>query len=196
MEDSLEKEMEYCKELLAVIKDREEFSHYPKVSGKMNLLEEALQDDVEHLTILEDRDARVGHKTADSCFLGYKTHIAMTEERIITAATITTGEKNDGKELESLYNKSKDTGMEIDTIIGDTAYSEKNNIKLAKKEKIKLVSRLNPIITQGNRVNENTFHFNKDAGLYVCPGGHMAMRKRYENREKRKKMTGGSIFLM
>lgn len=45
----------------------------------------------------------------------------MTEERIITAATITTGEKSDGKELEILYSKSKDTGMEIDTIIGDSA---------------------------------------------------------------------------
>ena len=72
-----------------------------------------------------DEDAMVGHKTADSSFFGYKTHIAMTEERIITAATITTGEKNDGKELETLYNKSKATGMEIETIIGDAAYSEK-----------------------------------------------------------------------
>jgi hypothetical protein len=41
----------------------------------------------------------VGHKTADSSFFGYKTHIAMTEERIITAAVITTGEKSDGKQL-------------------------------------------------------------------------------------------------
>ena len=49
-----------------------------------------------------DPDARVGHKTADSSFFGYKTHIAMTEERIITAAIITTGEKNDGKQLEDI----------------------------------------------------------------------------------------------
>ena len=33
----------------------------------------------------------------------------MTEKRIITAATITSGEKNNGKELEFLYNKSKET---------------------------------------------------------------------------------------
>ncbi len=38
-------------------------------------------------------DARIGHKSVDTSFFGYKTHIAMTEERIITAATITTGEK-------------------------------------------------------------------------------------------------------
>jgi len=55
----------------------------------------------------------VGHKTSDSSFFDYKTHIAMTEERIITAATIATGEKRDGKELETLYNKSKDAGMEM-----------------------------------------------------------------------------------
>ena len=35
-----------------------------------------------------DKDAKVGSKTADTSFFGYKTHIAMTTERIITAATI------------------------------------------------------------------------------------------------------------
>lgn len=48
----------------------------------------------------------------------------MTEERIITEATITTGEKNDGKELEGLYNKSKAIGQKIENIFGDVAYSE------------------------------------------------------------------------
>ena len=37
--------------------------------------------------------SKTGHKTADTSFLGYKTHIAMTEERTITAATITSSEK-------------------------------------------------------------------------------------------------------
>lgn len=49
----------------------------------------------------------------------------MSEERIITAATITTGEKIDGKQLEELIEKNLDAGMEIETVIGDTAYSEK-----------------------------------------------------------------------
>lgn len=101
----------------------------------------------------------------------------MTEERIITAATVTTGEKNDGKELEKLYTKSKNTGIKIDTIIGDSAYSEKGNIQLAEKEKIKLVSKLNPSVTQGYRKKEDEFQFNKDADMYVCPAGHMAIRK-------------------
>lgn len=176
-EDSLEKEMGYCRELLDVIKKEEHLIHYPKISEKINLLEETLEDDVEHLHILEDTDAKIGHKTADSSFFGYKTHIAMTEERIITAAVITTGEKNDGKELEELYQKSKETGMEIDTIIGDSAYSEKGNIQLAQKNGIKLVAKLNPSVTQGIRKKEDEYQFNKDAGMYVCKEGHMAIRK-------------------
>ncbi len=60
----------------------------------------------------------------------------MLEDRIITAATITIGDKTDGKKLKELYAKTKDTGLIIDSIIGDTAYSEKRNLELAEKEKI------------------------------------------------------------
>jgi predicted DNA-binding transcriptional regulator len=177
MEDSLEKEIKYCTDLIEVVKKTKHICHYPKVSEKLNLLEEMVQDDVEHLRNSKDTDAKIGHKTADSSFFGYKTHIAMTEERIITAATITTGERNDGKELNKLYYKSKDTGMEIDTIIGDAAYSEKGNIELAKEEKIKLVAKLNLSVTQGNRKKEAEFQYNKDTGMYVCHAGHIAIRK-------------------
>lgn len=50
-----------------------------------------------------------------SCF--HILHIAMTEERIITTATFTSGEKTDGKELPALIQKSRETGMEIKTVI-------------------------------------------------------------------------------
>ena len=101
-EDSLEKELEYCKQLISVIKGNEELCSYPKVQEKLNLLEESVSDDMEYLETSKDGDAKIGHKTADTSFFGYKTHIAMTEERIITAATVTSGEKTDGKELPAL----------------------------------------------------------------------------------------------
>jgi len=175
--DMLEDEIQYCQKLINVIEKNEQIASYPKVKEKLNLLNETLDDDIEHLQISSDADAKIGHKTADSSFFGYKTHIAMTEERIITAATITTGEKNDGKELEALVNKTKETGFEIDTIIGDSAYSEKGNIALANESEIKLVAKLNPSVTQGFRKKEEEFEFNKDAGMYVCKSGHMAVRK-------------------
>ncbi len=42
---------------------------------------------------------------------------------------------------------------------------------------MQLVSKLNPNITQGKRQKEDEFEFNKDAGMYVCKAGHMAIRK-------------------
>lgn len=131
-EDSLEKEVAYCEELISVIRENEEIYSYPKVQEKLNLLEEAITDDKEHMNISKDEDARVGHKTADTSFFGYKTHIAMTEERIITAATITSGEKTDGKELPELVLKSRDTGIEVEMVIGDKAYSDKKILKQQK----------------------------------------------------------------
>ena len=82
-EDSLEKELEYCKQLLSIVKDNEDVCSYPKVQEKLNLLEESVNDDIEHLETSKDNDAKIGHKTANTSFFGYKTHIAMTEERII-----------------------------------------------------------------------------------------------------------------
>lgn len=175
--DVLENEIDYCQKLIDVIEKEGTLTQYPQVKEQLNLLKETIADDIEHLQISEDKDAKVGHKTADSSFFGYKTHIAMSDERIITAATVTTGEKNDGKQLETLIEKSIKAGMKVETVIGDAAYSEKGNIEYTKENEIKLVAKLNPSVTQGFRKKEDEFEFNKDAGMYVCKGGHMAIRK-------------------
>lgn len=69
--------------------------------------------------------------------------------------------------------------MVVDTVVGDTAYSGKDNIILAndKDNGFELVARLNPTISNGTRKEEDRFDYNKDAGMFVCPAGHMAIRK-------------------
>ena len=181
--DVLEDEIVYCQKLIDMIEAEGGVCDLPKIKEPLNLLKETVTDDLDQLRISQDQDAMVGHKSADSAFFGYKTHIAMTEERIITAATVTTGEKNDGKQLQELIEKSKAAGMEVKTVIGDTAYSEKNNIAYTKDNNIELIAKLNPLITQGNRQKEDEFQFNKDAGMYVCKAGHMAIRKARQGRK-------------
>lgn len=181
--NELKDEIKYSQKLIDVIENEEVISEYPKVKEKLNLLKETVNDDIEHLRISEDEDAKIGHKTRDTSFFGYKTHIAMSEERIITAATVTTGEKNDGKQLETLIEKSMDAGIDVKTVIGDAAYSEKGNIEYTKKNEMDLVAKLNPSVTQGHRKKENEFEFNKDAGMYVCKAGHMAIRKARQGRK-------------
>ncbi|MCQ2009031.1 IS1182 family transposase [Sporolactobacillus sp. STSJ-5] len=175
--EAIEDQTDYCQQLVQVIEKEPVLSEYPKVKQTLNLLKETVNDDLEQLQLATDPDAKVGHKTADTSFFGYKTHLAMNEERIITAAVLTTGEKNDGKQLETLIQKSIQTGMNVKTVIGDTAYSEKGNIEYTQKNEIELVAKLNPLITQGHRKKEEEFQFNKDAGMYVCKAGHMAIRK-------------------
>lgn len=175
--DKLEEIIEYCKDLVKVVESTPELAVYDKIKQRLNYLNEAIGDDIEHLALSTDEDARIGHKTQESSFFGYKTHIAMSEERIITGAVVTTGEKTDGKELQSLIEKSQEAGITVDEIIGDTAYSEKGNLEYTKENQIILVSKLNPIISCGARKKEEEFQFNKDAGMFICPAGHMATRK-------------------
>jgi transposase len=170
-------EVDYCNEIISIVEKEPQIATIPAVKEKLNVLKEVVEDYMEHLSFSSDPDARVGHKTADSSFFGFKTHIAMSNERIITAAIVTTGEKSDGKYLQELVEKSKATGMGIETVIGDTAYSEKENIQYANQNELQLIAKLNPNITQGTRKKEDEFEFNKDAGMYVCRAGHLAIRK-------------------
>jgi transposase len=176
-DNDLEKELAYCKELETRIENEPSISSIPAVKEKLNLLKETVEDTQENFTLSKDTDAKTGHKSAESSFFGYKTHLAMTEERIITAAVITSGEKGDGPELPKLLEISQENGIDVETIIGDAAYSGKENLKITSEQNIKIVARLNPSITQGFRKDEDKFDYNKDADRFVCPAGHLAIRK-------------------
>ncbi len=176
-DDDLSHEITYTEDILAYLSDNPVIGEIPAVKEKRNLLAETLDDIRDHYSTSIDKDARVGHKSTEDAFYGYKTHIAMTPERIIVAATVTSGEKGDGPELGTLVQKSEENGIDVKAVVGDAAYSGKENIETATNNGIKLVSKLNPCISQGFRKEEDQFDYNKDAGMFVCPAGHMAIRK-------------------
>ncbi len=176
-DNDLEKELAYCKELEKHIENEPSISSIPAVKEKLNLLKETVEDTQENLTLSKDTDAKIGHKSAESSFFGYKTHLAMTEERIITAAIVTSGEKTDGPELPKLLKISQENGIDADTIIGDRAYTGKENLKLTNEQNIKVVARLNVTIEQGARKEDDKFDYNKDVDRFVYPAGHMEIRK-------------------
>lgn len=167
--DNLNEHIEYCNKLINIIKKDESLYVKEDIRIKTNLLEEIVNDDVEELNSMIKEDAKVGHKSADTSFFGYKTSISMTPERIVTAVVVTTGDKHDGKQAKELIEKSIENGIEVEVFIGDGAYSEKENILLAKEKEIKLVSKLSKTVTEGNRKPFDGFEYNKDADRFNYP---------------------------
>lgn len=175
----LDDHIEYCKNLIELLKNDESLAFYNAITEKINYLEEIVNDDIENKISLDDCEARFGHKTADTSFFGYKTHLAISPERIITAAVVSTGDKSDSKFTKELIEQSIKNGYDVDTLIGDGAYSGKSDLEYGKENNIKIVSKTNEFVYNGNPHTSrcNGFTFNKDAGMYVCTAGHMAIRK-------------------
>ena len=79
-----------------------------KIIKKLEKAENMLKDKkIEEIQSSVDEDAKQGYKSENNDFFGYKNHVAMTRERIVTALEITSGEAPDGKYLPELVKKSK-----------------------------------------------------------------------------------------
>jgi IS5 family transposase len=169
----IEDEIEYAILLAAALKDKLSYKATQKL---LKRVEELLADDkIKSIQSPNDEDASVGHKSIDNSFFGYKNHLAITDERLISGITVTSGRAADSKELESLVEKSEGNGVIVEEVLGDMAYSSKDNIDYCEDKNIKLVSRLNTVVSNGNS-RDAEFIFNKDAGTLQCPEGHLAMR--------------------
>lgn len=174
----LNEEITYSQELINKIKDSIDTFGSDKARKLMTRVENLLKDDkIKEIQSAIDEDAKLGYKSEENSFFGYKTHIAMTDERIITALEVTTGEAPDGPELINLIEKSKSSGVDVKEVLGDTAYSGKENLEYAEKHDIALISKLNPVISNGSGQQKEGFTYNKDADMFVCPAGHLAYRK-------------------
>ena len=161
----IEEEIEYTKQLVRVLKDRLTYKSSRKQYEKVTAL---LEDDkIKEIQSSEDMEATIGHKPKEDSFFGYKNHLAINDERLITGIEVTTGRAADTKILEELAEQSKRNGMEVTEILGDKAYSSKDNIDYCNENDIKLVSRLNSVISNGNNRDEE-YVYNKDAGTMRC----------------------------
>ena len=173
----LEEEIKYTQQLLENIGEDILGNGQPKIQKLYAHIKELLESDrIRGIQSKHDEDARFGHKSATSTFFGYKNHIAMTEERLITGIGVTSGEVSDGYMLKSLLEQSKSNGIEVKEILGDTAYSSIDNIKYCDGEKITLIAKSNPVIANAAEPKNDGFEYNKDAGLMQCPAGELAKK--------------------
>jgi len=175
-EDSLEDVIKYIGELIDVLEKDITDEDHKKLKNRYNQVKELVKKiNYEDIQSIADENAKVGYKSESDKFFGYKTHIAVTEERIITGIEVTDGAASDGKQLGKLIEKTKKSNIEVKEVIGDKAYSGKDNLEYS--DDISIISKLHPVISNGNRKNDDGFYFNKDADMMVCKLGHLAIRK-------------------
>lgn len=172
---SLDEEIEYTKELIKKIEEKLTEKTDEKIIKRFEKIKEMLESDkIKNIQSVIDEDAKQGYKSEDNDFFGYKNHVAMTKERIVTGLEITSGEAPDGKYLETLIEKSKKAGIDVKEVIGDKAYSGKENLEYGEKNDIKIISRMNSIISNSIRVDDG-FEYIKDADMVRCPAGNLSL---------------------
>ena len=125
----------------------------------------------------EDEDAKIGHKSEDGDFFGYKNHIAMSEEGIITGLTVTNGTSADNKEFEHIMNQTRNNGVEVKDVVGDKAYSTSDILKFGMEAHINIVSTLKDNVNCKEYSSE-FISFNKDADTYECKNGCLAKKNK------------------
>ncbi len=175
---SLEEEIAYCKSLLFSLDEKVEHERVKKRFEKVKRQLEkvgVLETNGEQVEGTEDTtEATVGHKSQDEAFFGFKNHIAINDERLITGLTVTTGRHGDTDQLEALAKQSMSNGQPVEEILGDTAYPSLDNLIYCETNGIKLIANLHPIISDG-MPKDPEFSFNKDSGMLQCPEGHLAL---------------------
>lgn len=129
------------------------------------------------LRSLSDKDARVGNKSKEKQYLGYKAEFTMTtDERIITAAEVHSGAYVDGKEFDDLLNRTLKTGVEVKELYGDKAYFRRDILEKLEQQKIKGYI---PVSASVYKIDEELFSYNKDSDQWFCfMGNHTVGKKK------------------
>ena len=184
MEADLSEEIAYTYELLEKIQGGVEASDNAELKALYNRIKELLDSDrIRQIRSKNDEDARFGHKTPTSTFFGYKTHIAMSDDRIITGIDVTDGSRPDGEQLPNLLEKSKRNGVAVKEIVGDMAYVSDGNLSFCEEHNAELYARTNSAVAAAANAQL------KDAHMMHCPAGHLAMRV-----EKRNAANGNTYY--
>ncbi len=191
IEADLSEEIAYTYQLLENIREGVEQSENNEIKALYERIRELLDSDrIRQIRSKDDEDARFGHKTPTSTFFGYKTHIAMSEDRIITGIEVTDGSRPDGTQLPNLLEKSNNNGVSVKEIVGDMAYVSDDNLEICENNNVALYAKTNSAVAAAaNNELDNGFSYNKDAHMMQCPAGHLAMRV-----EKRNAANGNTYY--
>lgn len=131
---------------------------------------------------LVDKDARVGRKSKTDNFFGYKNEFIMTtDERIITAVAVHSGEYSDGQGFRELLERTKEAGIKPGEVYGDKAYFRKDILDTISYSEAKAYI---PVSASAYKIDEEFFRYNKDSDQWICRMGNHTVSKEEVTKKK------------
>lgn len=182
----------YVEELINKVEENIKVNESPATAEVIKEAREIIKDEKflqqKGVRSLVDKEARVGHKSQNSNFFGYKTEFMMTtEERIITAVTVKDGAYVDGTDFKELYNLTKDCNIDIKEVFGDKAYFRKPILDKIKEGNAEAFI---PVSESVYKIDEVKFSYNKDSDQWFCDSGNCTIsRKNKEDKRGRKSIV-------
>lgn len=136
---------------------------------------------------------RHGRKSRSTRFDGHKATVAVdTDTQLITAVDVVAGNAFDGDNALALCEQSeRNTGCEVETVIGDTAYGSGEVRKEFAEADIELVAKAPPIAQRGTFTKEE-FSIDLENERVTCPAGQTTtswQRGYYKRRDGTKRVT-------
>lgn len=128
---------------------------------------------------LTDPDARFMKGGNGKIDINYNSQIAVSEDQVILAAEVINEANDRGALVSTLEQAGANTGEEIDEVAADSGYSSYDNYEyLKEREKTGYIpDQYLSKIEQGeyekeeNRYHEESFIYDKEKDIYICPEG-------------------------
>jgi len=154
-----------------------------EVKEAKEILESPLFIEQKGIRSITDTNARVGYKSKTDTFFGYKMEYALTADgHLITAVDVHDGAYVDGTDFNELYERSKQSGLNITAVYGDKAYFKKDILETLKADDAKAYI---PVSASSYRIDEELYSYHKDSDQWVCVRGNRTVSKKMRKRKRK-----------
>ena len=137
-----------------------------------------------------DPEMRHGRKSASRRFDGHKLDVITDEaSELILGVDVRPGNAGDGEGAAPLLGEVQDVdGVEVETLLGDMAYSDGDVREAVEETGADLVAKVPPT-TNGDRFPKTDFVVDTAAGFVTCPAGHTTTDARAATDHKHRPAT-------
>lgn len=179
---------EFLEEVIDQAKEETAEEVVQAVKEAQNVLNSELFMEQKGIRSLADQDARVGHKSKEQSFYGYKVELCQTTDgSLITSAIVAPGSYVDGVYFNEHIENTDKTGLNMTGVYGDKAYFRPDILDIIKEKEAEAFI---PVSGSAYRINEELFSYNKDSDQWFCVQGNETVkvkavtRKRQGEKEK------------